>query len=438
MKRCLLTALGNLLLAPTVSAIIDANNNGLSDLWERAYNSDELFPPTFDPHADPDADGWTNAQEAAAGTNPFDPNPPDGLVRPGTAHIPAVYGEPDENGIPELVTPEAVTVTWPTIVGKQYTLLFSPDLSPGNCLQVGSPYIGNGNDFVYGFETNEADSRFWRVAVTDIDTDGDGLADSEESQLGTDSTKRDTDNDGVSDWDELMANSTNPLLALDLDSDGIADDLEKHLAKQLLAANPAPEFWGAFHAGLLAGDLDPSHSYTGDNTAIGDLTPVLVAMGSTSTGSDMVFIEPQYRKNSLEGSVEAPPPGEPPAATGNYHYSIAGGDLGMAELTSAANFVPTYLSSRVGDLPWLHVLGESTRVNPYRSFEWLAGDGYANFGSSVPESGGLVAGGEISQVSSRITGLPTLRASAISLSVPQAPPSAITTSPLATTLRLRA
>ena len=44
----------------------------------------------------------------------------------------------------------------------------------------------------------------------------------------------------------------------------------------------------------------------------------------------------------------------------------------------------------------------------------------------------------LSVVSSRITGLPTLRARAISLSVPQAPPRAITTSPLATTLRLRA
>ena len=53
--------------------------------------------------------------------------------------------------------------------------------------------------------------------------------------------------------------------------------------------------------------------------------------------------------------------------------------------------------------------------------------------SSSPPSGGVTL-----QVSSRITGSSTLRASAISLSVPQAPPSAMTTSPLATTLRLRA
>lgn len=49
-----------------------------------------------------DADGWTNAQEPAADTNPFDPNPPDGMIRPDIAHIPAVMG--DENGVPLVIT----------------------------------------------------------------------------------------------------------------------------------------------------------------------------------------------------------------------------------------------------------------------------------------------------------------------------------------------
>ena len=50
-----------LLASPTAQAIVDTNNNGFSDLWERHFNSRELFPPTFDPQADPDSDGWTNA-----------------------------------------------------------------------------------------------------------------------------------------------------------------------------------------------------------------------------------------------------------------------------------------------------------------------------------------------------------------------------------------
>jgi hypothetical protein len=197
-KRSLL-ALACWLLAPSAFAILDTNNNGVSDLWEREFNNGSLFGEWFDSQADPDADGWTNAQEAAAGSNPFDPNPPDGLVWPETAHTPAVYGEPDENGIPVIATPETVSVTWPTLVGKQYTLLFSPDLSAESWFSVGDAYIGNGNDFVYIFPTNGCDNRFWRVAITDVDNDGDGLTNHEEFLLGSNPLASDTSGDGVSD-----------------------------------------------------------------------------------------------------------------------------------------------------------------------------------------------------------------------------------------------
>jgi len=63
-------------------AILDTNTNGLSDTWEKAQNNGYLFSEVFDPETDSDSDGWNNAQEAAAGTDPFDPNPPDGLIRP--------------------------------------------------------------------------------------------------------------------------------------------------------------------------------------------------------------------------------------------------------------------------------------------------------------------------------------------------------------------
>ena len=35
-------------------ALLDTNGNGLSDLWEMQFNGGELFPPDFDPQADPD------------------------------------------------------------------------------------------------------------------------------------------------------------------------------------------------------------------------------------------------------------------------------------------------------------------------------------------------------------------------------------------------
>lgn len=58
-----------------------------------------------------------------------------------------------------------------------------------------------------------------------IDTDGDGLTDTEEQQLGTDSLKPDTDTDGLMDGEEVKVYHTNPLLA-DSDSDGYIDSVE--------------------------------------------------------------------------------------------------------------------------------------------------------------------------------------------------------------------
>jgi len=159
-------------------AILDTNNNGLSDLWERAYNGGDLFPIDVFPYRpgdDSDGDGWTNEQEAAADTNPFDPNPPDGLIRPDIVHIPEVLGE----------TPEAVTITWPTIVGKQYTLLYSPDLV--EWLPVpDETFIGNGSVVSYNYTLDENTKLFWRVKIEDVDADSDGLTDAEEYELGTD------------------------------------------------------------------------------------------------------------------------------------------------------------------------------------------------------------------------------------------------------------
>jgi len=203
-------------------AILDTNNNGLSDFWEKQNNSNNLFGPSFDPQADPDSDGWTNTQEAAAGTNPFDANPPDGLIQPIISHIPAVMGE--DNGTPVLITPQAVTVSWPTLVGKQYTLLFSYTLMTGSWIVVGTPFIATGGDVTYGFEINDSDKRFWRVAVTDVDTDGDGLANREEYLAGSDPALVDTDGDSYSDLEEV-ADGRDPNFA-DADYDGMEDRWE--------------------------------------------------------------------------------------------------------------------------------------------------------------------------------------------------------------------
>jgi hypothetical protein len=58
-----------------------------------------------------------------------------------------------------------------------------------------------------------------------IDTDGDGLTDAEERQLGTDPLKPDTDTDGLMDGEEVKVYHTNPLAA-DSDGDGYIDSVE--------------------------------------------------------------------------------------------------------------------------------------------------------------------------------------------------------------------
>ena len=208
------------------SAVLDTNNNELSDVWEREYNNNELFPPDFNPQADPDGDGWTNAQEAVAGTDPFNANSPGGFIRPGIAYIHAVLGEIDESGTPELITPEAVIITWPTIPGKQYTLLFSPDLGTESWLPVEEPFIGNGSRVAYNIPLTQPDgcipdSVFWRIKIEDVDSDGDGLTDAEEYALGTNPHLTDSDGDGCSDLTEIL-NGTSPTNA-DTNGDGIPD-----------------------------------------------------------------------------------------------------------------------------------------------------------------------------------------------------------------------
>ena len=202
-----------LLISPTAQAIVDTNNNGLSDLWEKTHNDGNLFPSNFDPQADPDGDGWTNEVEAISGTDPSNGNPPIGFVLPDITHIPAVYST-GMNGDIEIVSPEVITITWPTLVGKQYTLLSSSDLAADSWVAVDDPEIGTGEQFGGGFildqgEENDAQSLFLRVAIDDADTDGEGLTNHEEHQLGTNPHSTDSDQDGVNDLSEIQQN-TNP------------------------------------------------------------------------------------------------------------------------------------------------------------------------------------------------------------------------------------
>jgi hypothetical protein len=157
--------------AAPAHAFLDVNENGVSDIWERAYNDGELFL-TFNPNGDPDGDGWTNAQEAIAGTNPFDSTGPLGIVKAAVAQNPSI--------------PSVFTVTWKPVPGKVSKLLVSPDLENWTTFD---SFPSSDSPIVLGIDaTNEDETRpdklFWRVLMDDKDSVGKGLTDYELKTLG--------------------------------------------------------------------------------------------------------------------------------------------------------------------------------------------------------------------------------------------------------------
>jgi len=89
--------------------------------------------------------------------------------------------------------------------------------------------VGAGEDLIFdhGFETYTPDS------------DGDGLPDSEELNLGTDPNDPDTDDDGLSDGGEVNLEGTDPLL-FDTDGDGFGDGSELAFGTNPLDGNDFP------------------------------------------------------------------------------------------------------------------------------------------------------------------------------------------------------
>ena len=99
-----------ILLCPLFAAALDSNNNQQSDVWEMAWGATGL------PAAgDADGDGFTNAQESAAGTNPL-----------SALDFPVLDIETAEAG--------TFNFSWHGVEGKKYALLASPNLAAASWL----------------------------------------------------------------------------------------------------------------------------------------------------------------------------------------------------------------------------------------------------------------------------------------------------------------
>lgn len=150
MKRFLSLALTFSLCNCLHAAGLDRNGNSLNDAWELLYGN-------LPANADPDGDGYTNAQESAAGTNPNDPGsrPPRLAISP----------------LPDSLA----RFDWDSVAGKRYRLLSRPTVDSG---------AWNTNTSTT-LPINQA-AQFFRLSVDDVDTDADGLTDWEERALGFD------------------------------------------------------------------------------------------------------------------------------------------------------------------------------------------------------------------------------------------------------------
>lgn len=166
-----LARIGAVLAIFTTAIGLDQNSNGLNDIWEVSYNAGGLTSGV-----DTDGDGYSNAQESQAGTDPFDP-----------ASHPALY---ISSG-----AVDTVHFSWPSIPGKAYALISRSDLAIG-LWSTNSTLVASTVSAEAALSATEA-GRFFRLIASDVDTDGDGLTDAEERWLGFDpfttrSERRDT------------------------------------------------------------------------------------------------------------------------------------------------------------------------------------------------------------------------------------------------------
>ncbi|WGZ95557.1 MAG: hypothetical protein QJT81_06100 [Candidatus Thiothrix putei] len=203
------------------SAIFDADNDGVAD---------EFDAEDANPNNDTDGDGFSNATEKLAGTDPRDSD-----SKPAAT-------DTDGDGLTD--AEEAALGTNPNLADTDGDGKSDKDEVGTN---VNSPGDTDGDGIIDALESAILDSDNDGVvdeldadnANPNNDSDNDGLSNDQEKALGTDPLSDDTDGDGKKDGDEVGANPASPIdtdgdskidalesAILDSDNDGVVDELD--------------------------------------------------------------------------------------------------------------------------------------------------------------------------------------------------------------------
>ena len=169
-----------LLFVVRLAHAYDANTNQQSDIWEIAYGVSGLGPT-----ADADGDGFSNAIESLAGTNPLD-----GADFPKSDLTPGIPGQ--------------VLLSWPSQAGKRYQLFGSQDLNPVNFMLLGT-FTGDGASMLETLSTASQSRWFFKLVTDDLDSDSDGLSDWEEHQIGFNPLLNHSDRNDIADLTRVQS-----------------------------------------------------------------------------------------------------------------------------------------------------------------------------------------------------------------------------------------
>ncbi len=232
-----------LLLSAASLPALDQNANLQSDIWEVHYGAIGLIAT-----ADTDRDGFTNATENAAGTNPLD-----STSRPLMEMLPGSAGN--------------VNASWPSEPGKLYGLYGSQALAPGSWTLLGTT-SGDGTTMLEDVATNGADQWFFKLQSQDQDSDGDLLSDWEEYRIGFNPFSQHSDRNDTIDLTRVTsgmnANAASTVITVGLiDGDMREDWPDKGVIAIRRTGNFKP-MWISFTA---TGTATPGTDYTLTNSS---------------------------------------------------------------------------------------------------------------------------------------------------------------------------